>query len=80
MQALLIPQLLKDSASVSMTPHGGDIFVSAPTGSGKTLSYVIPIIEVDLTYLRSCPCRIKSISIVVTNAGSPSTSGVGDSS
>ena len=60
MQALLIPQLLKDSGSVSMTSNGGDIFVSAPTGSGKTLSYVIPIVEVDFTDLRAFPLLLKA--------------------
>ena len=48
-QTSVLPILLgAPSASQLYTPFAPpqDVCVSAPTGSGKTLSYVIPIIEV----------------------------------
>jgi ATP-dependent RNA helicase DDX51/DBP6 len=42
-QCEVIPYLLKDQHTRA---YPSDICVSAPTGSGKTLSYAIPIIEV----------------------------------
>jgi ATP-dependent helicase YprA (DUF1998 family) len=44
-QAEVIPFILKEhSLSHCLWPH--DVCVSAPTGSGKTLSFVLPIIQV----------------------------------
>lgn len=47
-QATVIPLLLSTPLSRSLYPHSSisDLCISAPTGSGKTLSYVIPILEV----------------------------------
>lgn len=47
-QASVIPLLLSTPTSRSLYPstRQSDLCVSAPTGSGKTLSYVVPILEV----------------------------------
>eukprot|EP00056_Hartaetosiga_gracilis_P004881 m.78820 g.78820 ORF g.78820 m.78820 type:complete len:614 (-) comp11970_c0_seq2:1996-3837(-) len=42
LQQHVVPHILLQSKSVY---HGGDVCVSAPTGSGKTLTYVIPILN-----------------------------------
>eukprot|EP00038_Savillea_parva_P009304 m.182638 g.182638 ORF g.182638 m.182638 type:complete len:706 (-) comp15584_c0_seq1:39-2156(-) len=41
-QRAVIPQLLRGQDSPM---HPGDVCVSAPTGSGKTLTYVLPIVQ-----------------------------------
>lgn len=47
-QAQVIPFILQEhELPQTLWPH--DICVSAPTGSGKTLSFVIPIIQVRVT-------------------------------
>lgn len=47
-QTAIVPQLLGQPQSYNLYPDPplGDVCVSAPTGSGKTLSYVVPIVEV----------------------------------
>jgi ATP-dependent RNA helicase DDX51/DBP6 len=54
-QTAIIPKLLEHPSAYDLYPDKppGDICVSAPTGSGKTLSYVVPIVEV----LRHRVCR-----------------------
>ena len=47
-QAAVLPILLKDRKLYSPKKPPRDICVSAPTGSGKTFGYVIPIVEVRL--------------------------------
>lgn len=42
-QCLVIPELLKTVSSTVV--YSRDLCVSAPTGSGKTLSYVLPILQ-----------------------------------
>lgn len=48
----MIPAILQSASNGYLMGQGGyrpkDICVSAPTGSGKTLSFVIPIIQVSL--------------------------------
>ncbi|BGP19970.1 hypothetical protein JCM10213_006747 [Rhodosporidiobolus nylandii] len=49
-QTAVLPLLLSPTASFSTTLYPPtpprDLLVSAPTGSGKTLSYVVPVVEV----------------------------------
>ena len=48
----MIPAILQSASNGYLMGQGGyrpkDICVSAPTGSGKTLSFVIPIVQVSL--------------------------------
>ena len=48
-QAHVIPELLSSSHGPLLTGRGGaaprDVFVCAPTGCGKTLCYVLPIVS-----------------------------------
>ncbi|XP_063600998.1 ATP-dependent RNA helicase DDX51-like [Penaeus indicus] len=44
-QTCVIPELLTSVSSISTRFRPRDICVSAPTGSGKTLCYVLPIIQ-----------------------------------
>ncbi|CAH1768151.1 11385_t:CDS:10, partial [Entrophospora sp. SA101] len=50
-QASVIPLLLRNKNLYDLHKSFGDICVSAPTGSGKTLTYVLTIIEVSLIVL-----------------------------
>lgn len=47
-QTAIIPKLLEHPSAYDLypSPPPADVCVSAPTGSGKTLSYVVPIVEV----------------------------------
>ena len=45
-QCQVIPHLLGSNNQPILSTYNGDLCVSAPTGSGKTLSYAIPIVEV----------------------------------
>lgn len=53
-QAEVIPAVLQSASNGYLMGQGGyrpkDICVSAPTGSGKTLSFVIPIVQVSFYY------------------------------
>jgi ATP-dependent RNA helicase DDX51/DBP6 len=42
-QRLVIPQLLRNNARLCVQPR--DMCVSAPTGSGKTIAYAVPILQ-----------------------------------
>lgn len=53
-QKQVIPIILNSNQSQSIYPN--DICVTAPTGSGKTLTYVLPIIESLKNRIRPC-CR-----------------------
>lgn len=69
-QLTLIQELLKDikRGKFDPTPRG-DYLINAATGSGKTLSYLIPIMQYilgDKTQLRIKDCGIKAIIIVPT--------------
>lgn len=50
----MIPAVLQSASNGYLVGQGRyrpkDICVSAPTGSGKTLSFVIPIVQVSLYY------------------------------
>lgn len=59
-QAEVIPAVLQSASNGYLMGQGGyrprDICVSAPTGSGKTLSFVIPIVQVSFYYQQNT-CR-----------------------
>ena len=57
-QTALIPLVLP-----CITTHRGDICVSAPTGSGKTLGYAIPLVEILKQKLYT---RLRAIVVVPT--------------
>lgn len=56
----MIPAVLQSASNGYLMGQGGyrprDICVSAPTGSGKTLSFVIPIVQVSFYYQQNT-CR-----------------------
>jgi ATP-dependent RNA helicase DDX51/DBP6 len=56
-QPLVQTALLPELAGLPLVPHPDeflhDYLVSAPTGSGKTLSYVVPLIEVSIALPRA---------------------------
>jgi ATP-dependent RNA helicase DDX51/DBP6 len=55
----VIPVLLRQNSSYCIKPQ--DICVSAPTGSGKTLSYALPIVN---TLLREPSRRLRAIILL----------------
>jgi ATP-dependent RNA helicase DDX51/DBP6 len=57
-QTALIPLVLP-----CITTHRGDICVSAPTGSGKTLGYAIPLVEILKQKLHT---RLRAVVVVPT--------------
>eukprot|EP00049_Salpingoeca_infusionum_P000873 m.43046 g.43046 ORF g.43046 m.43046 type:complete len:510 (+) comp10756_c0_seq1:111-1640(+) len=59
-QAHIVPKVIESKESLY---HGGDICVSAPTGSGKTLCYAIPILNSLAT--RVCP-RLRAAIVLPT--------------
>ena len=61
-QAAILPLLLTDPSEHSFPTHH-DVLVSAPTGSGKTLSYILPILQ-DLS--QRCVTRLRALIIVPT--------------
>ncbi|XP_051828541.1 ATP-dependent RNA helicase DDX51 [Antechinus flavipes] len=66
-QAAVIPALLESASHGFLVGKGGyqpsDICVSAPTGSGKTLSFVIPVIQV---LLERVVCHIRALVVLPT--------------
>ncbi|XP_074061325.1 ATP-dependent RNA helicase DDX51 isoform X2 [Macrotis lagotis] len=66
-QAAVIPALLESAAHGFLVGRAGyqpsDICVSAPTGSGKTLSFVIPVIQV---LLERVVCHIRALVVLPT--------------
>ncbi|XP_043834628.1 ATP-dependent RNA helicase DDX51 [Dromiciops gliroides] len=66
-QAAVIPALLESASHGFLVARGGyqpsDICVSAPTGSGKTLSFVIPVIQV---LLERVVCHIRALVVLPT--------------
>ncbi|KAM9281347.1 ATP-dependent RNA helicase DDX51 [Morus bassanus] len=66
-QAEVIPAVLQSAANGYLMGQGGyrpkDICVSAPTGSGKTLSFVIPIVQV---LLDRVVCRVRALVVLPT--------------
>ncbi|KFQ16779.1 ATP-dependent RNA helicase DDX51, partial [Merops nubicus] len=66
-QAEVIPALLHSAADGYLVGRGGyrpkDICVSAPTGSGKTLSFVIPIVQV---LLDRVVCQVRALVVLPT--------------
>ncbi|XP_027699966.1 ATP-dependent RNA helicase DDX51 isoform X1 [Vombatus ursinus] len=66
-QAAVIPALLESASHGFLVGRGGyqpsDICVSAPTGSGKTLSFVIPVIQV---LLERVVCHIRALVVLPT--------------
>uniref|UniRef100_A0A8C3Q5L6 ATP-dependent RNA helicase n=1 Tax=Geospiza parvula TaxID=87175 RepID=A0A8C3Q5L6_GEOPR len=66
-QAEVIPAILQSAAHGFLQGRGGfrpkDICVSAPTGSGKTLSFVIPIVQV---LLDRVVCHVRALVVLPT--------------
>ncbi|XP_053815398.1 ATP-dependent RNA helicase DDX51 [Vidua chalybeata] len=66
-QAEVIPAILQSASSGYLLGRGGyrpkDICVSAPTGSGKTLSFVIPIVQV---LLDRVVCHVRALVVLPT--------------
>ncbi|KAM7034353.1 ATP-dependent RNA helicase DDX51 [Acridotheres tristis] len=66
-QAEVIPAILQSAANGYLMGRGGyrpkDICVSAPTGSGKTLSFVIPIVQV---LLDRVVCHVRALVLLPT--------------
>uniref|UniRef100_A0A8C9EMT6 ATP-dependent RNA helicase n=1 Tax=Pavo cristatus TaxID=9049 RepID=A0A8C9EMT6_PAVCR len=66
-QAEVIPAVLQSASNGYLLGQGGyrpkDICVSAPTGSGKTLSFVIPIVQV---LLDRVVCQVRALVVLPT--------------
>ncbi|XP_031721903.1 ATP-dependent RNA helicase DDX51 isoform X2 [Anarrhichthys ocellatus] len=66
-QAEVIPAILESAQQGLLIGRGGykprDICVSAPTGSGKTLSFVIPVVQV-LT--ERVVCEVRALAVLPT--------------
>ncbi|XP_014820935.1 PREDICTED: ATP-dependent RNA helicase DDX51 [Calidris pugnax] len=66
-QAEVIPAILQSASNGYLMGQGGyrprDICVSAPTGSGKTLSFVIPIVQV---LLHRVVCHVRALVVLPT--------------
>ncbi|XP_036004677.1 ATP-dependent RNA helicase DDX51 [Fundulus heteroclitus] len=66
-QAEVIPAILEGVQHGPLIGRGGyrprDICVSAPTGSGKTLSFVIPVIQV---LMERVVCEIRALAVLPT--------------
>ncbi|MED6282471.1 ATP-dependent RNA helicase ddx51, partial [Characodon lateralis] len=66
-QAEVIPAILEGARHGLLIGRGGhrprDICVSAPTGSGKTLSFVIPVIQV---LMERVVCEIRALAVLPT--------------
>ncbi|NWV01148.1 DDX51 helicase, partial [Upupa epops] len=66
-QAEVIPAILQSASNGYLIGRGGyrpkDICVSAPTGSGKTLSFVIPIVQV---LLDRVVCQVRALVVLPT--------------
>ncbi|XP_026715738.1 ATP-dependent RNA helicase DDX51 [Athene cunicularia] len=66
-QAEVIPAILQSASNGYLMGRGGyrprDICVSAPTGSGKTLSFVIPIVQV---LLNRVVCQVRALVVLPT--------------
>ncbi|CAN9507547.1 unnamed protein product [Ophioblennius macclurei] len=66
-QAEVIPAILKGAQQGVLFGRGGykpqDICVSAPTGSGKTLSFVIPVIQI---LMERVVCEVRALAVLPT--------------
>lgn len=66
-QAEVIPAILDGAKHGLLIGRGGyrprDICVSAPTGSGKTLSFVIPVVQV---LMERAVCEIRALAVLPT--------------
>uniref|UniRef100_A0A1A7XPE1 ATP-dependent RNA helicase n=1 Tax=Iconisemion striatum TaxID=60296 RepID=A0A1A7XPE1_9TELE len=66
-QAEVIPAILESAQHGLLVGGGGyrprDICVSAPTGSGKTLSFVIPVVQV---LMQRVVCEVRALAVLPT--------------
>ncbi|XP_019362440.1 PREDICTED: ATP-dependent RNA helicase DDX51 [Gavialis gangeticus] len=66
-QVEVIPAILEGACNGFLVGRGGyqpsDICVSAPTGSGKTLSFVIPVVQ---TLLERAVCQVRALAVLPT--------------
>ncbi|XP_037367247.1 ATP-dependent RNA helicase DDX51 [Talpa occidentalis] len=66
-QAAVIPVLLQTAAGGFLVGRGGyrpsDLCVSAPTGSGKTLTFVLPVVQ---ALLPRAVCQVRALVVLPT--------------
>ncbi|XP_019394664.1 PREDICTED: ATP-dependent RNA helicase DDX51 isoform X2 [Crocodylus porosus] len=66
-QVEVIPAILEGACNGFLVGRGGyqpsDICVSAPTGSGKTLSFIIPVVQ---TLLERAVCQVRALAVLPT--------------
>lgn len=58
-QRIVIPQLLRNNSRLCVQPR--DMCISAPTGSGKTIAYALPILQ---SLMNRCSVRLRALLLL----------------